>query len=117
LSFVVAEGPGGGAYETNMGNPSIERTAPDLEEAWRVRLDRWRRVRHLLDSAELGAGRWRSECVQAAGSLLHLLAPEERQWDFPSATALAELREQVAKADVSAAAAAARAIMAKLETT
>ncbi len=95
----------------------MERRAepPDPEVAWRERLDRWRRVRHLLDSAELGGGRWRLECVQAAGSLLQLLAPEEAQWEFPSSAAVAELRELVANAEVTAAAATARAIMARLE--
>lgn len=81
-----------------------------------MRLDRWRRVRHLLDSAEIGAGRWRLECVQAAGSLLQLLAPDEAHWDYPPATTLAELRDRVAKADVKAAAATARAIMVRLES-
>jgi hypothetical protein len=100
-----------------MANPSIERTAPDPEEAWRSRLERWRRVRHLLDSAEMGAGRWRHECVQAAGSLLQLLAPEESHWEYPSASAVAELRELVARAEVPTAAATARAILARLEKT
>ena len=93
----------------------MERTAPDLEEAWRARLDRWRRVRHLLDSAEMGAGRWRHECLQAAGSLLQLLAPEEAQWDFPSQDAIAALRARVGRNEVPAAAAEVRAIMERLE--
>lgn len=100
-----------------MANPSMERTAPDPDEAWRARLERWRRVRHLLDSAELGAGRWRHECVQAAGSLLQLLAPDEAQWDFPSQDAIAALRALVGKGEVPAAAAEVRAIMTRLENT
>lgn len=93
----------------------MERTAPDPEETWRARLERWRRVRHLLDSAELGAGRWRQECVQAAGSLLQLLAPDEAQWDFPSQDAIGLLRERVHKGDLPTAAAEVRAILERLE--
>jgi hypothetical protein len=45
------------------------------------------------------------------------MAPEETQWDFPTPTAVAELRELVARAEVQAAAASAREIMARLEKT
>ena len=35
-------------------------------------------MRHLLDRAELGAGRLRHECLQAAAVLLKLTADEEK---------------------------------------
>ena len=84
-------------------------------DAWRNRLERWRRVRHLLDSAELGAGRLRHECVQAAGSILQLLAPEEAGFEYPSAARVAELRRLVGGGEIAEAAEVARAIMAALE--
>jgi hypothetical protein len=41
------------------------------------RLERWRHMRHLIDRAELGGGRVRHECLQAAAVLLKLTADEE----------------------------------------
>ena len=86
-------------------------------DAWRIRLERWRRVRHLLDSAELGAGRLRQECLQAAGSILQLLAPGEEPWAYPSAARVAELRRLVGRGEVVTAAADAREIASTLEVS
>jgi hypothetical protein len=49
-------------------------------ECWSAhdRLERWRHLRHLIDRAELGGGRLRHECLQAAAVLLMLAADEER---------------------------------------
>jgi hypothetical protein len=80
-----------------------------------LRLERWRRVRYLLDSAALGAGRLRQECVQAAGSMLRLLAPDERLWEFPSVTRVDELRRIVARYEIATAAAEARDIVDALD--
>jgi hypothetical protein len=86
-------------------------------ECWGAgdRLARWRHVRHLLDRAELGTGRLRHECLQAAASELLLLAADEALWDYPSASRVAELRQIIAEADLVAAAAAAREIVGTLE--
>jgi hypothetical protein len=46
--------------------------------AARDRHERWRHMRHLLDRAELGGGRLRHECLQAAAVLLKLAVDEER---------------------------------------
>ena len=94
-----------------MANPSID--------CWgaRDRLERWRHVRHLLDRAELGAGRLRQECLQAAASELLLLAADEALWDYPSVSRVAELRQIIADADLVTAAAAAREIVGMLERT
>jgi hypothetical protein len=100
-----------------MGNPSVSTTAGQAGDAWRIRLERWRRVRHLLDSAELGGGRLRHECMQAAGSILQLLAPDEEAWAYPSAARVAELRALVAGGEVAQAAEAAREIALTLEAT
>jgi hypothetical protein len=93
-----------------MANPSVDVSGAQATDAWRVRIERWRRVRHLLDSAALGTGRLRQECVQAAGSILQLLAPEEEAWDFPSVARVMALRQLVAGGDIEAAAAEARDI-------
>jgi hypothetical protein len=98
-----------------MANPSVDVSGAGATDAWRVRLERWRRVRHLLDSAALGAGRLRQECVQAAGSILQLLAPDEAEWDFPSMARVTELRLMVAREEVAAAASEARIIADALE--
>jgi|SRR6185369_8072363 len=98
-----------------MANPSVGVSGEQATDAWRVRLERWRRVRHLLDSAALGAGRLRQECVQAAGSILQLLTPEEELWDFPSVPRVLQLRQLVAKDEISAAAAEAGDISDALE--
>ena len=100
-----------------MANPSVGVAAAQAEDAWRIRLERWRRVRHLLDSAELGTGRLRQECLQAAGSILQLLAPDEEPWAYPSVARVAELRCQVARGEVAAAAADAREIATTLEAS
>jgi hypothetical protein len=55
--------------------------------------------------------------VQAAGSLLQLLAPEEARWEFPSPAVVAELRELVSRAEVPAAAAQTREILTQLENS
>jgi hypothetical protein len=96
-----------------MGNPSVD--VSGMADVWRVRLERWRRVRHLLDSAELGAGRLRHECLQAAGSILQLLAPDELGWEYPSPARVAELRRQLTDGDIAPAAETAREIMSVLE--
>jgi hypothetical protein len=93
-----------------MANPSVDVSGTQATDAWRLRLERWRRVRHLLDSAALGAGRLRQECLQAAGSILQLLAPEEGLWDFPSVSRVMALRQLVAHGEITAAAAEARDI-------
>jgi hypothetical protein len=93
-----------------MTNPSVDVSGPQATEAWRLRLERWRRVRHLLDSAALGTGRLRQECVQAAGSILQLLVPDEAVWDFPSVPRVTALRQLVAQDEIAAAAAEARDI-------
>lgn len=85
------------------------------DDAWRIRLEYWRRVRHLLDSAELGMGRLRQECLQAAGSILQLLAAREEPWPYPSAPRVAELRNLVTRGEVATAAAEAREIASTLE--
>jgi len=95
---------------------AVEAGTADLADSWRARLERWRRVRHLLDSAELGTGRLRLECLQAAGSILQLLTPDEERWQDPTSARVPELRELVARGEVSPAAAIAREIMAVLET-
>jgi hypothetical protein len=60
------------AYAGDMAHRSID--------CWtaRARLERWRHMRHLLDRAELGGGRLRHECLQAAAVLLKLTADEEK---------------------------------------
>ncbi len=98
-----------------METRSVSVAATEAADAWRLRLERWRRVRHLLDSAELGSGRLRQECLQAAGSILQLLAPDEEPWAYPSAARVAELRVLVTRGDVAIAAAAAREIAITLE--
>ena len=62
-----------------------------------------------------GRGASRIECVQAAGSILQLLAPEEEEWDFPTAARVAALRLLVARDEVAAAAGEARVIVDALE--
>lgn len=84
-------------------------------DAWRIRLEHWRRVRYLLDSAELGTGRLRQECLQAAGSILQLLAPGEEPWVYPSPARVAELRGLVTRGEIAVAAAQAREIASTLE--
>lgn len=84
-------------------------------DEWRARLERWRRVRHLLDSAELGKGRLRHECLQAAGSILQLLAADEARWGDASVALVGELRQLVAREEAEPAAAAAREIMELIE--
>ena len=79
------------------------------------RLERWRRVRHLLDSAELGKGRLRHECLQAAGSILQLLAAEEERWGQAAAARVLELRRLIAREEAEPAAAVAREIMAAVD--
>ena len=103
------------ANNGRMGNPSADVLGAQATDTWRVRLERWRRVRHLLDSAALGTGRLRIECVQAAGSILQLLAPDEEEWDFPTSARVAALRLMVARDEVSTAAGEARAIVEALE--
>jgi hypothetical protein len=98
-----------------MANPSVDVSETQATDAWRLRVERWRRVRYLLDSATLGAGRVRQECVQAAGSILQLLAPEEAVWDFPSVARVTALRQLVASDEVTAAAAEARDISEALD--
>ena len=98
-----------------MANPSVDVSGAQAADAWRLRLERWRRVRHLLDSAALGTGRLRQECLQAAGSILQLLAPEEQVWDFPSVERVAALRQLVASDEISTAAAEARDIVDALD--
>jgi hypothetical protein len=100
-----------------MGNASLDGVAEAAEvvDAWRSRLERWRRVRHLLDSAELGKGRLRLECLQAAGSILQLLAGDEERWGDASAAQVAELRRLITRGEVTPAAATAREIMAAME--
>jgi hypothetical protein len=93
-----------------MANPSVDVSGAQATDAWRLRLERWRRVRHLLDSAALGAGRMRKECVQAAGSILQLLVPEEAVWDYPSVARVTALQQLVARDEISAAATEARDI-------
>ena len=100
-----------------MANPSVDVSGTQATDAWRLRLERWRRVRYLLDSAALGTGRLQQECVQAAGSILQLLAPEEALWDFPSTARVTALRQLVAGNEVAAAAAEARDITDALELT
>jgi hypothetical protein len=105
------------AYATPMGNASLDGVAEAAEvmDAWRARLERWRRVRHLLDSAELGKGRLRQECLQAAGSILQLLAADEERWGDASSARVDELRRLITRGEVTPAAAAAREIMAAME--
>ena len=98
-----------------MGNAWVGASPAQAADAWRVRLDYWRRLRHLLDSAELGSGRLRQECLQVAGSILQLLAPGEESWPYPSAARVAELRRRVTRGEIAAAAADAREIAAALE--
>ena len=98
-----------------MGNAWVGASPAQAEDAWRVRLDYWRRLRHLRDSAELGSGRLRQECLQVAGSILRLLAPGEEPWPYPSAARVAELRRRVARGEIAAAAADVREIAAALE--
>ncbi len=98
-----------------MGNSRVGESATRPNDAWRIRLEYWRRVRHLLDSAELGAGRLRQECLQAAGSILQLLAAGEEPWLYPSASRVAELRSLVTRGEVAVAAAEAREIACTLE--
>ncbi|HWE31140.1 MAG TPA: hypothetical protein VHB97_24195, partial [Polyangia bacterium] len=69
-------------------------------DAWRRRLERWRRVRHLLDSAALGSGRLRHECVQATESILQLLALDAPCGDDPSPERVGELRRAIARGEV-----------------
>ena len=98
-----------------MANPSVDVSGAPATDAWRLRIERWRRVRHLLDSAALGSGRLRQECVQAAGSILQLLLPEEQVWDFPSLARVMALRQIVAGGDIEAAAVEAREICEALD--
>jgi hypothetical protein len=53
--------------------------AQQAVDGWaaRDRLERWRHLRYLIDRAELGGGRLRHECLQAAAVLLKLAADEE----------------------------------------
>jgi len=103
------------AYQRHMGNAWVGTSSAQATDAWRIRLEYWRRLRHLLDSAELSAGRLRQECLQAAGSILQLLAPGEESWPYPSASRVAELRLLVTRGEVGTAAAEAREIAGTLE--
>lgn len=105
------------AYATVMANASLNGVSEvsDTADAWRARLERWRRVRHLLDSAELGKGRLRHECLQVAGSILQLIAVDEERWGDASSEKVAELQRMVASGEVAPAAAVAREIMAAIE--
>jgi hypothetical protein len=82
---------------------------------WQMRLERWRRIRYLLDRAELSAGRLRSECVQATATELQLLRDLEPLWTFPSVQRFAALRLLVMHEEVVAAATEARRIVRALE--
>ncbi len=97
-----------------MGNAWVGASAA-YDDAWRIRLEYWRRVRHLLDSAELGVGRLRQECLQAAGSILQLLAASEEAWPYPSPSRVSDLRNLVTRGEVTTAAAEAREIACTLE--
>lgn len=103
------------AYQRHMSNAWVGTSSAQATDAWRIRLEYWRRLRHLLDSAELSAGRLRQECLQAAGSILQLLTPGEEPWPYPSATRVAELRRLVTRGEVGTAAAEAREIACTLE--
>ena len=100
-----------------MANRSVDVSVVPSPDAWRLRLERWRRVRHLLDRAELGAGRLRQECLQAAATELRLLAADEALWSLPAPARVAELRRALGATEVTAAAAQAREIVATLEPT
>jgi hypothetical protein len=105
-----------GAYQRLMANRSVDASVVrEPDDAWRLRLERWRHVRHLLDRAELGTGRLRQECMQAAASALQLLAADEALWTFPSLPRVTELRRVLAAAELEAAAAEARAIVGALD--
>ncbi|MCU1282666.1 MAG: hypothetical protein JWM53_6212 [bacterium] len=106
-----------GAYEINMANRSVDESTVRELGQWQLRLERWRHVRHLLDRAELGSGRLRLECLQAAASELTLLALDESLWEYPSASRVSELRRILTDAELSVAAAEAREIVAALERT
>ncbi len=82
---------------------------------WQMRLERWRRVRHLLDRAELATGRLRSECAQAAASELQLLRDGEALWIYPGLLRIGELRRELGDHALAAAATAARRIVRLLE--
>jgi hypothetical protein len=82
---------------------------------WQMRLERWRRVRHLLDRAELAVGRLRRECVQAAASELSLLLDGEVLWSFPGPMRFVQLRRAIDEEEVAGAALAARRIVRLLE--
>ena len=98
-----------------MANRSMGRSELREPDASQERLERWRHVRQLLGRAELGVGRLRHECLQAAASELTLLAADEALWEYPSAPRVAELRRIVAADEVAAAAAEAREIVGALE--
>jgi len=82
---------------------------------WEGRLERWRRVRHLLERAESGSGRLRRECVQAAASELTLLGPGEGMWTFPGADRLVDLKLALTDAEPADAAGLARSMVRMLE--
>jgi hypothetical protein len=103
------------AYEFDMANQSLEVSMERAAEAVRLRLERWRRVRHLLDRAEAATGRLERECTQAAATELQLLAADESRWTYPSAARVQELRRVLESGDRAAAAEEARAIAAVLE--
>lgn len=82
---------------------------------WQRRLERWRRVRHLLDRADLASGRLRRECAQAAATELQLLADAEALWSYPGGARVAELRGVLAGVELSRAVTLTRDIVRLLE--
>jgi hypothetical protein len=99
-----------------MVTTSIDSLASSVSDysVWQSRLERWRRIGHLLDRAELAAGRFRDECVDAARSELTLLRDAEALFAYPGDERVASLELQLGRRHAVTAASETRAIVRNL---
>jgi hypothetical protein len=96
-----------------MATTSIDPLAPAVTDfsLWRSRIERWRRVGHLLGRAELASGRLRDECADAAHSELTLLSDHEALFAYPGPDRVAALELLLSRRQVEGAVGAARLIV------